>query len=68
MFLIVLLTYPPFQSQLNRIGFWDFDTLSIARITKGRCLFYIGFQLLIKHDLFEEFNLDVMSVLKFLSE
>lgn len=55
------------RSQLNRISYWDFDTLSIARITKGRCLFYVGCHLLIKHDLFEEFHLDIMSVLKFLN-
>lgn len=54
-------------SQLNRISCWEFDTLSIERITRGRSLFYIGFQLLVKHDLFEEFNLDVMAVLKFLN-
>lgn len=52
----------------SKMGNWNFDMFSFRRISEGRPLFFLGFQLLHKHDLVTKLKLDNFRLMVFLGK
>jgi hypothetical protein len=55
------------QAMLSSTENWDFDVFDVAKLTKGRPLFFIGMALFTKYDLIKKFSIDIVKLRDFIT-
>lgn len=56
-----------FKALLENVGKWDFDVFALTRLSGGRPLFYLAMHLFQEYELIQDFDLDIVKLMKFLN-